>query len=469
MENVTQGFIATIKFILSLFLPLSCLFGIILFHSESPNLSFQNLSFFSSKGGSSSIQHDSCSDRYIYVYDLPSRFNSDLLRDCHSLNSWTDMCRFVANSGLGPILNDSLNVLPKSGWYVTNQFTLDVIFHNRMKQYECLTTNSSKAEAIYVPFYVGLDIGRHLWGFNMSVRDSLSLDLVQWLKSRHEWWSHSGKDHFFVSGRVTYDYRRSIENDGWGNKFMHLPDTQNITLLGIESIPYVNNEVAIPYPTYFHPANEGQILSWQKTVLSLDRPWLFSFAGARRPDQTESIRDHLIDQCSKSDECKFLDCDRVHCHSPSRVMKLLQHSKFCLQPSGDSYTRRSTFDTILSGCIPVFFHPASAYLQYIWYFPKNYTKYSVFVSEEEVRNNKVSIEEILLRYSEDQVREMRENVINMIPRIVYKDPRYELNNVRDAFDVAIDGVIERVKRVKHGVPPIDEEKRKWASFIVSTN
>lgn len=72
----------------------------------------------------------------------------------------------------------------------------------------------------------------------------------------------------------------------------------------------------------------------------------------------------------------------------------------------------------------------------------------MFISEEEVREGKVSIEEVLLKYSKEQVNEMRENVISMIPRIVYKDPRYEVESVRDAFDIAIDGVIERVKRFK---------------------
>lgn len=116
---------------------------------------------------------------------------------------------------------------------------------------------------------------------------------------------------FFVSGRITYDHRRPSEEEiSWGNKLMLLPEIENFTLLAIESALYTTNEVAIPYPTYFHPSNESQVASWQETVRSMDRPWLFSFAGARRPMQTTSIRDHLIDQCTQSDECRLLQCNQ---------------------------------------------------------------------------------------------------------------------------------------------------------------
>lgn len=47
---------------------------------------------------------DSCSGRYIYMYDLPKRFNQDLLKNCHSLQRWTDMCPYMSNMGLGPKL-----------------------------------------------------------------------------------------------------------------------------------------------------------------------------------------------------------------------------------------------------------------------------------------------------------------------------------------------------------------------------
>ncbi|RRT55627.1 hypothetical protein B296_00047845 [Ensete ventricosum] len=105
---------------------------------------------------------DPCGGRYIYVHDLPSRFNADMLRDCRQLSLWTNMCKFTSNAGLGPPLENVEGVFSNTGWYATNQFAVDVIFNNRMKQYECLTKDSSIAAAFFVPFYAGFDIALSL-------------------------------------------------------------------------------------------------------------------------------------------------------------------------------------------------------------------------------------------------------------------------------------------------------------------
>lgn len=58
------------------------------------------------------------------------------------------------------------------------------------------------------------------------------------------------------------------------------------------------------------------------------------------------------------------------CQGGSWFMELLESAEFCIQQRGDSYTRKSTFDLILVGCIPVFLHPASTYTQYTWHLPR---------------------------------------------------------------------------------------------------
>ncbi|KAH7666062.1 Exostosin-like protein [Dioscorea alata] len=385
-----------------------------------------------------------CIGKYIYIQNIPSQYNTDLVRDCNKLSQWTDMCMAVTNTGLGPNISNINN-----GWYNTNQFTLEIIFHNRMKHYKCLTTNSSQASAIFIPFYAGLDVGRHLWGADTSVRDSNSMELLKWVKSRPEWQRMGGKDHFLVAGRVTWDFRR-IMVSGWGNNFLNQPETQNITTLIIESSPWHTNDFAIPYPTYFHPSTKNEILTWQEKVRNISRKYLFSFAGAPRLDMSSSIRQRIFEQCGLSKRCKLLDCrnDGNECFSATSIMKLFESSIFCLQPKGDSYTRRSTFDAMVSGCIPVFFDRESAYFQYKWYLPKNYTLYSVFVPEDVVNEGKVKLEELLSEFTKEEVIRMREEVIKMIPKLIYGDPRVELEGWKDAFDVAIERVIERVGKIR---------------------
>uniref|UniRef100_A0A7N0ZWC7 Exostosin GT47 domain-containing protein n=1 Tax=Kalanchoe fedtschenkoi TaxID=63787 RepID=A0A7N0ZWC7_KALFE len=301
---------------------------------------------------------DPCGGRYLYVHDLPSRFNEDMLKECRSLSLWTDMCKFTTNSGMGPPLKNDEGVFSDKGWYATNQFAVDVIFSNRMKQYECLTHDSSIAAAVFVPFYAGFDIARYLWGYNISTRDAASLDLVDWLMKRPEWKVMGGKDHFLVAGRITWDFRRlSEEESDWGNKLLLLPAAKNMTMLVVESSPWNANDFGIPYPTYFHPASDADVFAWQDRMRKLERKWLFSFAGAPRPGNSKSIRGQIIDQCKRSKGGKLMECDfgESKCYSPSSIMQMFQSSIFCLQPQGDSYTRRSAFDSMLAGCIPSFF------------------------------------------------------------------------------------------------------------------
>ncbi|XP_062158290.1 probable xyloglucan galactosyltransferase GT14 [Alnus glutinosa] len=397
---------------------------------------------------------DLCSGRYIYMHHLPTQFNDDLLRNCRSLVKWNDMCPYISNMGLGPSVdNNPENVLSKKGWFSTNQFTLEVIFHNRMKHYECLTNDSSLASAIYVPFYAGLDVGRHLWGFNISVRDASSYSLLKWLSQKPEWRRMWGRDHFLVGGRISWDFRRKTEDDSdWGSKLMFLPESKNMTLLSIESSSW-NNDFAIPYPTYFHPSKKSQVIRWQKKMRRTKRRYLFSFAGAPRPNSTNSIRSELIDQCQSSPTCNFLGCfnGASKCDDPVNVMKAFQSSVFCLQPPGDSYTRRSTFDSILAGCIPVFFHTGSAYKQYLWHLPENYTKYSVMIPLNDVKEKRGFVNETLLRVPKKVVLGMREEVIKLIPRIVYGDPRSRRVSFEDAFEIAVKGILERVERVRRKI------------------
>jgi len=397
---------------------------------------------------------DPCLGRYIYVYNLPSRFNEDLLKKCHTLLKWEDLCLYLSNLGLGPkIIEESRKkVLSKKNWYATNQFSLEVIFHNLMKHYKCLTNDSSLASAIYVPYYAGLDISQYLWGFNVSIRDESPKKLVKWLAQQPQWKRVYGKDHFMVGGRICYDFRRrSDENEDWGTKLMFLPEASNMSMLSIESCGY-DNEFSIPYPTYFHPTNDAQIFGWQRKMRKMRRKYLFSFVGAPRPNSTSSIRNELIEHCESSKNCKLVGCyygqNKNRCGDPVHVMDVFQNSVFCLQPAGDSYTRRSTFDSIFAGCIPVFFHPLSTYNQYVWHFPTNSSNYSVFIPEIDVKEKKVMINETLLKFSKREVLAMRNEVISLIPRIVYRYPSSRLETLEDAFDVAVKGILGRIEAMR---------------------
>ncbi|XVF29004.1 hypothetical protein REPUB_Repub15cG0082600 [Reevesia pubescens] len=209
---------------------------------------------------------------------------------------------------------------------------------------------------------------------------------------------------------------------------------------------------------------DNEIFQWQDRMRRQKQHYLFTFASAPRPEYKDSIWGKIIDQCLASkNQFKLLDCNygATNYDNPVNVMRVFQSSIFCLQPPGDSYTRRSIFDSILAGCILVFFHPGTAYAQYTWHLPKNYTKYLVYIPVKDLSEWKIILNKTLLGISVDRISALREEVISLIPRVVYADPRSRLETLEDAFNLAIKGILERIESVRN---MIREEKDPSVGF-----
>ncbi|KAL6603899.1 hypothetical protein ACP70R_044260 [Stipagrostis hirtigluma subsp. patula] len=426
----------------------------------------------------------SCDGRYVYMVDVPPRFN--VLRDCIDGSPAEldgieyNVCVLMSNAGLGPELGPAgnqsdgeANIVPSTGWYNTNQYALEVIFHNRMRQYDCLTDDPAAATAVYVPYYPALELQPHICGwFNATERNRASSEFLRWLSSRPAWAAHGGRDHFIVASKTTWMFRRvevaGGSDLGCGNSFLEQPESRNMTALTYEYNLWVRRrDFAVPYPSYFHPSSAGEVAAWQARVRAAPRPWLFAFAGARRPSSTVGIRDRVFDACAAASprrRCGLLDCTQggTICRLPQKVISLFASARFCLQPPGDSYMRRSSVDAVMAGCIPVFFHEASTFKeQYRWHEPDpdsdgggrrdDDRRYYVLIDQDDVLQGKVDIEEVLSRYTDGEVAAMREEVIKMIPRFLYKDPRVRFEgDTKDAFDITIDDVTARMRRIKNG-------------------
>ncbi|KAJ7952324.1 Xyloglucan galactosyltransferase KATAMARI1 [Quillaja saponaria] len=327
-----------------------------------------------------------CDGQGIFVYDLPSKFNKDLVGQCHDFVPWMNFCSYFNNEAMG----EPISKLGK-GWYQTHQYSLEPIFHSRILNHPCRVYNENAAKLFYVPFYGGLDILRwHFKNVSNDVKDSLGLELMNWLQRQKPWINNSGKDHVFVLGKISWDFRRNIDSL-WGTRFLELDQMQNPIKLLIERQPWHVNDIAIPHPTYFHPHSDDDIIAWQLRIMRSNRQKnLVSFAGAARPDAQDNIRSMLIEQCRSNDnigKCQFLNCSSGGCDQPESVIELFMESEFCLQPPGDSPTRKSVFDSLVLGCIPVLFDPFTAYYQYPWHLPEDHGKYSAVYRPERGKGN----------------------------------------------------------------------------------
>jgi hypothetical protein len=83
---------------------------------------------------------------------------------------------------------------------------------------------------------------------------------------------------------------------------------------------------------------------------------------------------------------------------------------------------------------------------YTWYLPRDYRSYSVFIPQGDVDGQNVSIEEALASIPSVKVARMREEVIRLIPTVVYRDTAAKGMQFKDAFDVAVERVIDRVAK-----------------------
>ncbi|KAF8103310.1 hypothetical protein N665_0188s0249 [Sinapis alba] len=385
----------------------------------------------------------SCEGKGVFVYDLPTKFNRDLLVDCIDMVPWSNMCKFFKNDGFGePIENLG------QGWFRTHQYALETILHSRVLKHPCRVYNESQAKIFYVPFYGGFDVLRwHFKNVSNDVKDRLGIEVLKWLGSKESWRRNAGKDHVFVLGKISWDFRRNKLS--WGSSFLDMQEMQNPTKLLIERHPWEVNDIAIPHPTYFHPKTDYDIISWQNKMSSKPRRNLVSFAGGARPGNPNSIRSTLIEQCTLfPDQCRFLNCSDGSCDKPENVIKLFQDSEFCMQPPGDSPTRKSVFDSLISGCIPVMFDPYTAYYQYAWHLPEDHKRYSVYINQEDVKEKRVNVVEKLMAKTPREREDMRSYIVqHLLPGLVYGDSNATFDRFRDAFDITFDNLIEKINKL----------------------
>lgn len=398
----------------------------------------------------------SCEGKYVYVYKLPSHFNEDLVKMCNSLVPWLDLCEYFENSGLGqPVekTNDSVGtqvLVPEGQWFYTYEHALEIVYHTRVLQYRCVTSDPNLASLFYIPYYGGLDVIRWHWAPNATneKRDALGWQLVEWLESQPPWKRSGGKDHVLVLGKISWEFRRQ-EKGNWGSRLLEFSQMQEVTKLLLERNPWHVNDVGVPPPTFFHPKSGADVQTWLSQVQTSGRTGFVSYAGKDSPTDTSNIRMVIARQCRKEPKlCKFLECEQDHCWQPAATMELFLNSHFCLQPPGDTSNRHAIFYSLMAGCIPVLFHPCTAYLQYPWHLPQNSTSYSVYIPENDMRKGTVNVLDVLKRISIHEREEMKQRIVdNIIPGLLYAKPGADLAPHKDAFDLTLENLLYRVSHL----------------------
>ncbi|KAJ6849159.1 uncharacterized protein M6B38_270945 [Iris pallida] len=246
-----------------------------------------------------------------------------------------------------------------------------------MLEYPCLVADPSLADAVFLPYYSSLDALPFLYSpdqFNSSFLHGLSLYyfLTDKDNSPHVWSRHRGLDHFLVLAGPAWDFSQAPSADPvlFGTSFLTTPELSNLTSSPSSPAPPPGRSSRVPYPTSFHPATLARLDAWLSRARSSRRPNLALFVGGGGGGGP-NVRGSIRAECeNRTDLCEVVNCSGGSCaHDPIRFMRPMLRSDFCLQPPGDTPTRRSTFDGILAGCVPVFFEELGARAQYGWHLP----------------------------------------------------------------------------------------------------
>eukprot|EP00271_Cylindrocystis_brebissonii_P013877 TRINITY_DN3435_c0_g1_i1.p1 TRINITY_DN3435_c0_g1~~TRINITY_DN3435_c0_g1_i1.p1 ORF type:complete len:675 (+),score=92.85 TRINITY_DN3435_c0_g1_i1:354-2378(+) len=404
-------------------------------------------------------EDSACSGRRIFIYDMPAEFNYGILDNCPRIHRKHNMCRAVNNSGLGPLAqlrpakgrtDEDLRLLPEGCWFETDQYSLEITFHARLLEYPCLTNSPAKATLFYIPFYAGLAVMQSLSEKDLEERDRQAQLAVQWLQQFPHWEKHQGRDHAILVSRSTSAFARGLANKKGGNSFLSMSHMQNVAFLSLESHPgkKLENTASVPYPTSFHPSSDKDIRLWQGFVRTFPRKHAMAYAGLLHAKEAD-LRGSLAALCERARPfCKLFRCTKKTCMQPHNVIWPYLSSDFCFQPPGETASGKGLFDCMLAGGIPVVFQPATV-TGYFWHLPNNFDSYLVYHSRDAFRtDNGTSLLRLLHDMTPEEIARKRQAVVNLIPSLVYAMPGHKVKETKDAFDITVEAVLQKVSRLQ---------------------
>ena len=196
-----------------------------------------------------SVLATNLSDLKVFIYPLPKSFNKNLA-DCAVRNARSSMCFDITNKGMGALVHSDF--VHGYSIYNTHQFSLEVLFHQKLLQSRFLTWDPTEADIFYVPYYVAMRCF-------CPAQEGEAMNVEFWdILLKNYTYLHQGKPHFMALGKVEQELssKHCPFLQGSNSHFFkyllieqtHLTRTrQYFKRLGKES-----EVLVVPYPSYVH-------------------------------------------------------------------------------------------------------------------------------------------------------------------------------------------------------------------------
>jgi hypothetical protein len=233
-------------------------------------------------------------------------------------------------------------------------------------------------------------------------------------KNKHVW-KNRGHDHFAFFSLIGFQYV------GIGTKTFFQKVCNNCSALTIETTPFQIAQpgrsrkywYAVPYPSSFHWCEGIKEYPWQvKPASARDITAIFIGSIKTKTPKSTQLRRQLSKDCNAvSDKlCQWHatahSCTGIQGNVSSPVL-MYKRTKFCLAPTGDSFTRKSLFDSYLAGCIPVIFARMSLSM-YGWHIsPEELAATSVFIPREKILDGRTNFMDVLKEIDDENILQMQ--------------------------------------------------------------
>ena len=391
-------------------------------------------------------ERDSSSTAYkIFIYNLPSEYNEDVI-PCHQKAT----CFDSTESGYGKLIHMKDGLAFRATWHGV----LDLTFHRRLLLSRYITYDPAEADVFYIPFYATMmnKCTTHVSGaMNTPIWNSLYNNLTMWP------YLEAGKPHFMTLGMPEH-FTKFRSRPQWIVNILNIVLEVSQIKRRERPFEWYFNTLVAPYQANGHFTQPNGGRSFQE-IMKMKRKVFIFLAGSKHGGgygNSTSFRNKIIGQMPVSTKESFTSFysendaanDVVHYRTPVicnvledqsyKIMEWMQNSVFCLQPPGDTATRKSFFDGIVSGCIPVIFelhyykgdkviYPFDTIIDYSKFtitVPADKTFYDVL---EPYRNN------------DNLIREMQQNLAKIAKYLQYNDITTP-NVDTDAFEMILQQV-----------------------------
>eukprot|EP00042_Codosiga_hollandica_P049819 m.585323 g.585323 ORF g.585323 m.585323 type:complete len:396 (+) comp57969_c0_seq13:296-1483(+) len=328
----------------------------------------------------------------------------------------------------------------------TDQFSLQLLFHDHLLSSPQRTLDPEEADLFYVPYY-SFFVQRCHQPHSLAASNKLEAELFRILQEDYPFWNRfQGADHFSSLGFIEREHAQNCE---WCSGQLLHPLAGRMTFFAIERRAKKDqpaaNVIQVPYPSTVHYFTT---MTHSKHV---NGPLLVSCIA---DDQGLSLRVLLKEELeANAPETLWITPEYMADNQglTANMIAVFERSVFCLQPYGDSPTRKSFYDSLLSGCIPVRFernvkYPFDDFLY-------NIDDISVFIDEQQLLSGEVQLLPALRSISAARIEQYQMQIKRLSVHLQYAE-RGRPAAEQDAFQMALreleNKVLSSPKKSKKG-------------------